>query len=256
MGSREGNVQMKNIVFMIAFELDQRARDQGYEWSIRSWKYWCEKHNVSLFVLDKPLMPLEEMKATWQRYYVFDIMEQNNIEYDQICMVDSDTIIHPNTPNFFNMTDHKFTAVVDFGSMDWFCRSIEVYSKLVFENNMINYWEYVNGGFQIINDIHRPFYNKFISFYNQYKDHLIKIQDTYHPGTDQTPLNYFLKYENIEVNFLPYEFNMTDMGRIEILGQDMLFTKFGWIYHFNCWPKPTPRYWLEQTYRYLNEIKT
>ena len=44
---------MKNIVFIVSFELDQRARDQGYQWSIRSWKNWCEKNDAELVVLDE-----------------------------------------------------------------------------------------------------------------------------------------------------------------------------------------------------------
>ena len=32
------------------------------------------------------------MKITWQRYYLFDILEANSIEYDQVLMVDADTI--------------------------------------------------------------------------------------------------------------------------------------------------------------------
>ena len=244
---------MKNIVFIVSFELDQRARDQGYQWSIRSWKNWCEKNDAELVVLDEPLFDLNVMKATWQRYYLFDILEANNIDYDQVLMVDSDTIIHPECPNILDLTDHKYCAVRDFGSMDWFCRSIEVYSKFMFTGETINYWEYLNGGFQVVNKNHKEFYEHMVKFYHNNKENILKLQDTFYLGTDQTPLNFLLRGDNIDINILPYEFNMTDMGRVEILGQDMLFTKFGWVYHFNCWPKPTPGWWMEKTYRYLYE---
>ena len=41
---------------------------------------------------------------------------------------------------------------------------------------------------------------------------------------------------NIDLKLLPYEFNMNDMNRKEILADDMLFTKCGWIYQYNAIP--------------------
>ena len=45
--------------------------------------------------------------------------------------------------------------------------------------------------------------------------------------------------------------------RKEILNEDMLFTKMGWVYHYNSIP-PNPMnrdatYWIERTYRELYE---
>ena len=55
----------------------------------------------------------------------------------------------------------------------------------------------------------------------------------------------------IDVKLLSNKFNMQDMVRYEALSEDMLHTKVGWIYHFNTWPKPTPGYWMEKTYKAL-----
>ena len=41
------------------------------------------------------------MKPQWHKLLVFDLLDNQGIEYDQILFVDSDTIVHPNTPNFF-----------------------------------------------------------------------------------------------------------------------------------------------------------
>ena len=48
---------------------------------------------------------------------------------------------------------------------------------------------------------------------------------------------------------------MQDMMRVEVLGADMLHTKYGWIYHFNCGVRPHPRAWMEATYKHLFEGK-
>ena len=79
----------------------------------------------------------------------------------------------------------------------------------------------------------------------------MKVQNTLYCGTDQTPINFLLREHNIDLKVLSYEFNMQDMMRLEVLGPDMLHTRHGWIYHFNCGVKPHPRAWMEATYNYL-----
>ena len=134
----------------------QRSRDTGYEWSIKSWGNWCKKNDVELFVMDTPMCPIDSMKLTSQRYFLLDILQENGVNYNQVCMVDADTIIHPDTPNFFELTDNKYCGVVN-PINEWVLKSIEIYSKFMFDNKTIPFWEYINGGFQIFNESHREF---------------------------------------------------------------------------------------------------
>ena len=46
---------------------------------------------------------------------------------------------------------------------------------------------------------------------------LLKIQNTLYCGTDQTPVNFLLREHNIDLKILPYEYNMQDMHRFEVL---------------------------------------
>ena len=85
---------MKNIVFIPNIQVGDGTRSQSYDYSIKSWKHFCDKYNCELLVWEDLLFPIEHMKITWQRYYLFDILESNNIDYDQILMVDADTIVH------------------------------------------------------------------------------------------------------------------------------------------------------------------
>ena len=66
-----------------------------------------------------------------------------------------------------------------------------------------------------------------------------------------TNVTSILNKENVECKLLPYEYNMQDMTRFEVLGEDMLHTKYGWVYHFNAGVKPSPGVWLEHTYKFL-----
>ena len=248
---------MKNVVFIPWIKDDTRAtRSLPYKYSIASWKKWCDNNNCDLVIMDELLCPVEEMKITWQRYYVLDILENSNIEYDQVLMVDADTIIHPDTPNFFELTDYKFTAVHNEGCYDWICRSIENYNKYMFPGKVpFSLHEYINTGFLIFNKQHKKFLQNFLQFYHDNKDNINTMQNTFHVGTCQAVIQYLLKHEKVELKLLPYEYNMCDLVRKEILDEQLTMTKVGWIYHYNAIPDnheaDKTLYWMKKTYEHL-----
>jgi hypothetical protein len=249
---------MKNVVFIPNISVGD-GRSNPYKYSIASWKKWCEKNDCDLVVFDTLLCDIKDMKITWQRYHVLEILENSDIEYDQVLMVDADTIVHPDCPNFFEMTDRKFTAVHNEGSYDWICRSIENYNKHLFPGKIpFEYWEYINTGFMIFNKDHKKFLKEFLKFYEDNKETIINLQETYHVGTCQPVMNYFARNKNIEMKLLPYEFNMTDLPRKEILDEEMTMTKVGWIYHF-CAISPDFKqqfgdveHWMKKTYEHFH----
>ena len=102
----------KNIIYMVNIVLDDRSKTQGYEWSIQSWKNWADKNNCELFVLDQPIYDVSEMKPQWHKLLAFDLLDNQSIDYDQILFVDSDTIVHPNCPNFFETSENKFRKLL------------------------------------------------------------------------------------------------------------------------------------------------
>ncbi len=251
---------MKNIVFMMDIDLAGEGRYASsrrlpYKYSIKSWEKWCEKNDCELFVLTDLLLPKENMAICWQRYYLFDILEANEIEYDQILMVDADTIVHPNCPNFFDMTDRKMCGVHNEGSYDWIIRSIENYGKYFFNGHVMDFWKYIDCGFVVVNEIHRDFFKQVTDFYNENAELLRQVEKEWHAGTDQTPVNILIHDRNIDFKWLPYEFNMCDMFRKELLTDDLLFTKWGWIYQYNSIPNNTEDkltyLWMKKTYEHL-----
>ena len=203
--------------------------------------------------MEEPVLPVQDMHIIWQRYYLFDMLDANEMDYDQILLVDADTIVHPIAPNIFDFTENKYCLVHDDGSYDWILRSIEHYQNAIFTRESFSFWEYGNSGFQIVNNKHREFFDYMREFYSENSEMIRSIQDNYGIGTDQTPLNYNLNLKDIPVKLLPYKYNMTCMLKKEILADDMLHTKTGWVMHFNGLPdkeKSVP-YWMEKTYRYL-----
>ena len=105
----------KDVVFIIAVKKDGQLKPE-YEIGIESWRRWCKKNDVELFLLEEPVLPMEDMHIIWQRYFLFDIYDANEIKANQTLMVDADTIIHPDCPNFFNETENKYCMIHDDGS--------------------------------------------------------------------------------------------------------------------------------------------
>ncbi len=255
---------MKNIVFIPNIDLGN-GRNNSYHYSIKSWKHWCEKNNCELLVWEDLLYPIDYMKITWQRYYVFDILEANDIDYNQILMVDADTIIHPDCPNFFELTDNKYCGVMNEGDYEWVLRSVRGFGDELFEGKRIKPWNYINGGFQILNKTHKDFYKKVIEYYKGNSDKIIDTIAKSKTATDQTIINFLLVENNIDVKILPDCYNLVDLYRKNLLYLDsnhwwtdeLHFLEAGWVYHFNAIPPNSmnrdTNYWIERTYKELYE---
>jgi len=247
---------MKNVVFIVNIKEESRSsRSQPYQYSIASWKEWTKNNDFELFVLENAVYNSEIMNANWHKLMVFDLLEANNIDYDQVLISDADIIIHPDAPNIFNITDNKLCGVAADGSYDWIIRSIENYSKYVFDGYMFPFWKYLNSGMLIVNKAHKKLYKQILDFYLTNHEGIQRIQNTLHVGTDQPIINFFLNMEKVDYKILPYEWIMQDMVRKEILDDQMTFTKLGWIYHYNAIPNnhdaSLTYYWMKKTYEYL-----
>ena len=104
---------MKNVVFMTAVKVpDMEYRSAPYEYGIKSFKHWCNKNNCELVVLDELIHPNDIMRINYHRYYAFDILDNSGIDYDQILITDADAVIHPDCPNFFELTDRFFVRSI------------------------------------------------------------------------------------------------------------------------------------------------
>jgi len=240
----------KNVVFIVNLtETKKYGRNQPYQLSVDSWKLWCDKNDCELFVLTERIYPEDYMNANWHKLFVFQLLESNDIDYDQVLIVDADTMVHLDAPNIFDITDRKFCVVHNYGSYDWVCRSIENYKKHLFPDVDVPLFEYFNSGVIICNKEHKEFYEKIIKFYLDNRDNIVKLQETYQVGTDQPILNFFVQKENVDRKYLPYEWNMQDLNRTELLNDDLVFAKIGWIYHFNGIPDDLRNYMMDKTWR-------
>ena len=110
---------------------------------------------------------------------------------------------------------------------------------------------------EIYNEKHRDFAKKVINFYNENKENLTQVERKFHCGTVQTPVNFLIHLENIDYKLFPYEYNMSDLNRKELLDDRLMFTEIGWVYHFSSIPNNDGNkmtyHWMKKTYEALYE---
>jgi len=254
---------MKNVIFIPNVATGD-GRSTPYHYSVKSWKHWAEKHNVLVLEWDEPIMDTSKFPIIMQREWVFDILEHNDIDYDQILIVDADTIVHPDCPNFFKETNHNYAAVVNNGCYEWVTRSVRGWGNAMFPNEpLVKPYDYFNTGFVVVNKKHKPFFDEIKDLYLNRGEEIKHYRDTIKASTGQTMVNFMLKKNNIEVTKLSEGYNLQDLFRKNLLhipghswfSDDLHFLDAGWVYHFNAIPQ-NPRdvsYWMERTYKHLYE---
>jgi hypothetical protein len=255
---------MKNIIFIVNIDSGQDTRSQPYHYSIKSWQKWASNNNAEVFLLTEKVYEGDYMHLNWHKSLALKLLKENNIDYDQVLIVDADTIVHPDCPNFFEETEGKLCAVVNEGCYEWVTRSIQNYGDYIFpEIPKIKPWEYFNSGFIIANKTHEEFFDKVIQYYHDNVEKFVHAK-SFHVGNDQTPLNYFTKKFNVETKLLPSCYNLQDMARKTLFtlgyqnwSEDPIFLKAGWVYHFNAIPANMGdvAYWMDFTYNKLYENK-
>ena len=262
----------KNIVFIVdleetyhqgIIETKKRNRRLPFQHGINTWKHWTKKNNVELFILTQRVHDELYMNANWHKTYVFDLLEANKIDYDQILIADADTCIHPNAPNMFELTDRKFCVVQNYGNYDWVDRSITTYQKEFFTDIDIPLSEYFNSGVVILNKDHKSLYETALEFYHENQERLVHLQNRVQVGTDQPVMNFLVKQENIDVKFLPFEWNSQSLKSFGFLLANATNIKNSkslaihkhhankmWIFHFNGMIDQERETYMKMLYQY------
>ena len=173
---------MKNVIVIPAIRPEAKNLDKfgGWGWmqySIDAWRFWCDKNSYQLVVYDKPsISDTSKYRVTVQRWFdVFNFLEEKNIEYDQICMVDAAYLPKWDCPDFFKLADGKFTATHEFDNLKWVYESIQGYKSL-FDNYELDVFDYFNTGLVVFNKNHKQLFQSFKQMYIEKEDSLINLQ--------------------------------------------------------------------------------
>jgi hypothetical protein len=253
---------MKNIVvipMMIPKDKDLH-KFGGWSWmeySKKAWEYWCKKNNCELIIYDKPsIEDTSKFRITVQRWFdVFNLLEEKNIDYNQVAMIDAAYFPKWNCPNFFELTDNKFTTTHEYDNFKWVYDSVQGY-KHMFDDYKLDVLNYFNAGFVIFNKSHSWIFDKFKEIYMKNCDEFVKIQSTLRRGTDQTPLNYVVSINKVDVNFLPLSYRVSHLPRKDLLSYNWqleedktpFFIKYGNIWGFSGFDKRKRNELIKQTW--------
>jgi len=250
-----------NIVFIVNVNLNN-GRNSPYYLGIESWNRWAKNNNAKVVELTDPIIDPNILRVNLHRYWAFDILEENGIEFENVLLVDADTIVHPNCPDFFQESAGKLGVVVNNGCYEWTKRSITQWRDGLFPDmDYIKTWQYFNSGFITLNKSHKDFLDKVKQFYLSNKDIIPDLTKKIKAGTDQTIVNYLVKKHNIEVTYLPEIYNLQDLFRKNLLhipghswfSDELTLSDCGWVYHFNAIPQNDRHvaYWMERTFNHF-----
>ena len=244
----------KNLIYMVAINHNtstyKNTEYSGY--SINTWEYWCKKNNVDFMLITEHDNRLG--KPVWNKELIYERAK----DYEKIGVVDSDTMIHWNAPNIFDMYDDEFCGVVDDINLRWLTDSLNAYNKF-FPNTKIDIDEYINAGVLFFSNQHLPFFEKLLNFYFENQHELDNW--TLGGGKEQTLLNFHLKESNYKRKFLEPSWNLMGLHKKQMfthnwqLNEDdtPFFIKYGYILHFTGFGIPDRINLMKQTWDVIGE---
>jgi len=251
-----------NVVFWVGVKskdsltLEKHGNFEYFEYSKKTWEYWCNRNNVLFFEYNTPsLEDVGKHKVTWQRW--FDLENQlKEINWNKVVVVDASYMIKWDTPNFFELTSNKLNVFQALENIRWMDEGIKGYQKL-FPNVKFDLKRYIDCGFQIFTKKHLPFLTKLKNFYFNNIDKILELQSKVGRGTDQPIYNYILQRDNIELGFeLPNSYNLNHMNRFGWfnynwqLNKDKVpfFIKYGYLWKYSGFDRKQRTPLMEKTW--------
>ena len=253
---------IKNVVVIPIIVPKDKDLDKfgGWRWmgySKQAWQYWCNKHGHELVIYDTPsIKDTSRFRVTVQRWFdIFDFLDERNIKYNQIAMVDASSIPKWDCPDFFELTDNKLTVGIENDNLAWVYEGVQGY-KHMFDDYELDINRYFCSSFMIFNESHRKLFTEFKEKYMENADEFIDLQKTVRRGTCQTPLNYVVQMSGVEVNFLSKPFRVSHLPRKQMLGPNWqlkedntpFFIKYGYVWFFSGFDKRSRDELMDQTW--------
>lgn len=177
--------------------------------AVKSWKHWCTKNDCDFYVVSDPVFAFNEVPPQAQKLWIYDIIQMNEIEFDQVAVVDYDTFVMPDCPNFFNNTNGNFCAVPDNGFGPQINRLIRLFRTAWFPSSKISWDNYFNSGFFVFNKTHKKMFDSATKFYFDKRLEFASLNKA-NDLNDQTVFNFVLEDCGFELNLFPRSYNVLD----------------------------------------------
>ena len=229
----------KNLVYTTAINHDtSKFKNTDYsQYCILSWEKWCKKNNIDFLVIDE--MNPRYKFPVWCKDTIFEIVGD---KYDKIGYVDSDTMIHWDAPNPFDLYTDEWCWSKDTSSLRWTYNSCNYYQRF-YPNQTLDLYDYYNSGVSFFTKEHKPVFDSLIKLYENNSEELDEVAKM-GGGRVQTVLNYELQNHDIKIKELSPVWNMLSMHKKEMFshnwqdGDDKtpVVIKYSWIWHFTGFP--------------------
>lgn len=228
----------KNCIVMVAIQDEGSKFDHQkyFEVSKQCWQSYCKKYNIDFIVIDKKLPNVKF--CVWHKEFVFDFIGD---KYEKIALVDFDTMVNWNAPNFFNLYEDEFCGILENENLFWIDNSLRAFKSSFSElkDVDIKLSEYINGGVLFFTKSHKQFFEKLKDFYLRNKNSFDNW-NVPHTGKEQTILNLYLKKENVNKKYLDFRFNTMRLIKNDWLQYNWqlnedktpFFIKYSYIWHF------------------------
>ena len=250
---------MGNLIYTVAVNHDtSQFKNSDYsQYCVASWGSWCEKYDIDFMVFtehnDRYKYPV------WNKDLIFEILEATDTEYDKIGYVDSDTMVHWDAPNPFDLYTDEWCWVRDYANLRWTTESINNYQRF-YPNQTVDIYNYYNSGVSFFTKEHKPIFDNLIKLYENNSEELDKCA-TMGGGKVQTLLNFELQNHDIKVKELPPTWNMFSMHKREMFnhnwqdGEDKtpFFIKYSWLWHFTGFPIEDRTNIMKQTWEMVED---
>ena len=129
--------------------------------------------------------------------------------------------------------------------MNWVYNSVKGYEDFFCYD--LDIQKYFSSGVIIFNKSHKDIFLEFKDLYLNNTKEFVELQDkVVRKGTEQTPLNYWVQKNDVELNLdLPFVYKLTHIHRKEMFGYNWqleedrtpYFIKYGYNWVFNGIPK-------------------
>ena len=247
---------MANVIYTVAVDHNtSQFKNSDYsQYCVKSWGSWCKKNDIDFKVITEH--DARYKYPVWNKDLIF---EKLDTEYDKIGYVDSDTMIHWDAPNPFDMYDDEFCWVKDIANFRWVSNSIETYNKF-YPNQTLDIYDYYNSGVSFFTKEHKFIYDNLQKLYKENSKELDECA-TKGVGKVQTLLNFEIQKQNVKIKELPPIWNMFSMHKREMFnhnwqdGEDKtpFFIKYSWVWHFTGFPIEDRTNIMKQTWEMVGD---
>jgi hypothetical protein len=231
---------MKTALLVAAFDIKDEPRHPKYITCLKTWESWCKNNNIDFI----PLTGRKEniVDVVFSKWTDLDkFIDLNN--YDYITMVDFDTVVRWDCPNFMEQFYHEgitVTMVLDQGGP--YVGKWHYDQWLSFDPNLYSYSSnYFNSGFiSAKSEVFKLLIKEMPKFKEYYLSHKDK---QYHPvgigidkgirldAPDQTPVNLILN-KHYKVSISPNILNYMVSHYVSDLNNDISYINDALIIHY------------------------